>query len=809
MKNNRPLLLIYCLMLIFALTPYSSSAKEKKYSTGLRVESQDELDANKSMPRVRSDSRKLPSSVDLSSKMPPVGSQGSQGSCTAWSTTYYVKSYHEKIKNKWKYQWGNYPSYTGQLTADKGVHVFSPAWTYNQLNDGSDDGICIGTALHFLTQKGAVPWSVMPYTDEDYLKQPDSSMKKLALSKYKSKDYEEVDTSDPENIKREIAAGNPVVGGFDMSDKFMDGTSGKVFDDYTGPFDGAHAMAIVGYDDNKVSPKGHRGAFKIVNSWGNEWADKGYIWMSYKCLAMMCKYSYVLYDSDASDIEPERNDEIVIKPTTMVTASKGNYSDKVNISWNEVENAVSYIVERSFVNSDNFSTTAVVNTNSYSDTSIETNFRYNYRIISVGEYGRSSTELSPVAEGFALEKSIPMPEQVTDLSGSSVSGSSVSLKWNKVENARSYRVIRYNQTNKNWDFLKEVKSNSFTDKSPQKKLPNFYYVAAVNQAGQGKWSSIFKISVTAVSGPPSIVSGITASNGTYSDRIKVEWDNVPSAEYYEIYRWNNSTEDWDRNWTVKTNVFIDQDSDIQDGEEHFYTVKAYNKSGESEEWSTYAAGSTGMSVSMGSGIKISAPDKFRTAVNEKKRTVSLFWKKSTAAAGYNIYRKKENNKKFTLIKTLPKGISSFSEKFPGKDGDIFMYYITAKTAANESERSEISSATIIEFNPTVMTTFVAGDGLKNFRGTWRATHQRPGGKISKMEIVIVNKGSRFTAKMKYGSRKRIIRGDYASKSRYLEAKNFSFKMLPAFDNDVANVVIPAGVFTPSRIVLNFARENQD
>jgi hypothetical protein len=77
---------------------------------------------------------RIPSRADISSKMPPVGSQGSQGSCVGWATTYGIKTYHEKLKNQWIY--GTAPQAGG-----KGTNYFSPAWTYNQINGGQRQGI--------------------------------------------------------------------------------------------------------------------------------------------------------------------------------------------------------------------------------------------------------------------------------------------------------------------------------------------------------------------------------------------------------------------------------------------------------------------------------------------------------------------------------------------------------------------------------------------------------------------------------------------------------------------------------------------
>lgn len=46
--------------------------------------------------------------------------------------------------------------------------------------------------------------------------------------------------------------------------------------DSQGQMHALHAMSIVGYDDNMYG-----GAFEVMNSWGQEWGNKGYVWVKY------------------------------------------------------------------------------------------------------------------------------------------------------------------------------------------------------------------------------------------------------------------------------------------------------------------------------------------------------------------------------------------------------------------------------------------------------------------------------------------------------------------------------------------------
>lgn len=216
----------------------------------------------------------LPAFMDLSADMPPVRSQGAQGSCVAWATTYYLKSYQEKIQ--YGYEFSNFDE------------VMSPAYVYNQAKEvgGCDVGTCIENALHVLKSQGACTWAYFPYNPSVCSYQPRSAARTEAAN-HKIGEYytiyplSETGTFTTLNIiKAKLVEQMPVVIGMKLDQAFQ-ATSPRDADNrfIYNHFDnaivvGAHAMLVVGYDDSLA-------AFKVVNSWGTDWGNEGYCWISY------------------------------------------------------------------------------------------------------------------------------------------------------------------------------------------------------------------------------------------------------------------------------------------------------------------------------------------------------------------------------------------------------------------------------------------------------------------------------------------------------------------------------------------------
>lgn len=232
----------------------------------------------------------LPAAANNVQYLPKVDSQGGQGSCAAWATCYYYKTYQESKEHGWG---------RPDFSTDPG-HVASPAFCYNLVNYGVDGGSWPLFIMQLIADHGSATWRDMPYNQADYTTWPSSAAWKNAIA-YRAQSAATIDLSSDAGItalKQQLANGDIAVIAMNVYDNFYrhypsdyGGINNGVLYTDSGTYDGGHALAVIGYDDNKSYNDGtgtKYGAFKIVNSWGNSWgildADagtKGFFWMSY------------------------------------------------------------------------------------------------------------------------------------------------------------------------------------------------------------------------------------------------------------------------------------------------------------------------------------------------------------------------------------------------------------------------------------------------------------------------------------------------------------------------------------------------
>lgn len=312
------LLLILSFALLFnSCNLFSPNDYSDDYKFGLKLATKEQL---RSIPMASTpfSGESLPPVVDLSPNLPPVGDQGLQSSCVGWSVGYGLKSFQEKVESNQSF-------------------LFSPAYIYNQLNNGQDGGINIIDAMNLISQQGACLWSDMPYSDKDFTRKPTLSAIDNA-SKYKIDFWRQVNVLDIKEVKAQVNAGFPVVIGSVVDEGFINGGA-KLKNSYiwakaSGKPKGNHAMLVIGYDDNKK-------AFKLMNSWGTKWGDNGYGWVDYNYFPNVVKEGYVAKDAteglpEKKEVIVQKNNEPVLKTDTSITTPVTNPTEFLSLKFENI-----------------------------------------------------------------------------------------------------------------------------------------------------------------------------------------------------------------------------------------------------------------------------------------------------------------------------------------------------------------------------------------------------------------------------------------------------------------------------------------
>jgi C1A family cysteine protease len=244
--------------------------KKRKFSFGWVPDVPDHRDFMYSAPQKVV--AKLPPSVDLRPKCPPVYDQGQLGSCTANAIGGAIE--YEQIKQKKK-------------------KVFVPSRLFIYYNErvientvNSDSGAMIRDGMKTVNKDGAPPESIWKYDITKFTVKPPKASFKEALKNQVLQYSRLVQTLN--QLKGCLADGYPFVFGFSVYESFynIDSSGVMPLPKAGEKLEGGHAVMAAGYDDTKQ-------LFTIRNSWGDSWGKKGYFYMP---------YAYITDSNNADDI---------------------------------------------------------------------------------------------------------------------------------------------------------------------------------------------------------------------------------------------------------------------------------------------------------------------------------------------------------------------------------------------------------------------------------------------------------------------------------------------------------------------------
>ena len=255
---------------------------------------------------------RLPRKVDFGRDMPKPGDQRSQGSCVGWAIAYY-KSFQEHRERGWDYSDDT---------------IFSPSYIYNQYASSKEGGMNIEDGFAVLDKQGIAPMSAFPYNESDWKTKPPQQVQDIAAS-YKAASHKQVPSSGNALVtalREHLASGDAAVVGiplyfpevripFTNWQIWMESKTPTVIDIPSAAILQEkvywHAITLVGYDDDKMR-------FKFINSWGEDWGERGFGYLTYGFVTEFPVAAFTMEDIIAPESAAKYNARLTRRPDIPV-----------------------------------------------------------------------------------------------------------------------------------------------------------------------------------------------------------------------------------------------------------------------------------------------------------------------------------------------------------------------------------------------------------------------------------------------------------------------------------------------------------
>lgn len=355
---------------------------------------------------------------------------------------------------------------------------------------------------------------------------------------------------------------------------------------------------------------------------------------------------------------------------TNVSASDGLFSDYVKIDWSIVTTSSNYQIFRSDSISGTKTQLANITTNNYNDSNVVQGINYYYWIKACNSSGCSDYSQSDI--GYAL---LPIPSAPTNVSASDgLFTDRIQITWQSTSGATNYQLYRSDTANGIKTQIANQASTIYNDLNVIQGNSYWYWVKACNQSGCSDFSqSDNGYALLPIPNPP---SSISASDGTFTDRVQIDWSIAPGADNYQLFRSDTINGTKTQVATPASNSYVDYS--IQQGTVYWYWIKACNGSG----CSGFSVADSGYAL-----IPIpSIPVGLTATDGTFSDRVQLSWQENSGAEAFNIYRSTNVNGTRSLIGT------SQSNSYSDTNAVINVTYWYWIKACNQTGCSDFSAS---------------------------------------------------------------------------------------------------------------------
>lgn len=166
--------------------------------------------------------------------------------------------------------------------------------------------------------------------------------------------------------------------------------------------------------------------------------------------------------------------------------------------------------------------------------------------------------------------------------------SSISLSWNKVNNATGYVIYQYNETSKSYKAIKVI-SNKATTTFTQTNLASFttykYKILSYIQVSGSKYNGSLssQISGRTKLGKVTLRSAIGSNTS-----VKLNWNKASKASGYVIYMSTSKTKGYKKIATTSSKKTSYTKEGLNAGTTYYFKVRAYVKVNKSKQYGEYS-----------------------------------------------------------------------------------------------------------------------------------------------------------------------------------------------------------------------------
>lgn len=334
-------------------------------------------------------------------------------------------------------------------------------------------------------------------------------------------------------------------------------------------------------------------------------------------------------------------------------------SGMVKLEWNEIQNAIQYIIFRAPAGSEEFAEYTRVSHNTFTEESMEVGERYSYQVQAIFDKEEANSPKSEIVTGICKLAS-PNAKGVATKTGKG------QISWDTVPGAVSYTVKRATSktgTYKILDTLNAVEGQeSYVYEVSLSTGKTYYFQIIANAEDKSVNSEAKALSVKGGLSAPTMKTTASVTKTT----VQVSWKKEDGASGYYVYRRKaDSDESWTKVGTTTSTSYTDKKASGK----LEYCVAAYKTVSKEKHAGVKSDPITVRTLAAASSASVTKADVGWTNY--------ITWKQVSGATGYELYRKVTTAKTWELVGTFTSELEYIDGPLDNFHGKYLHYRVRA------------------------------------------------------------------------------------------------------------------------------------